>query len=406
MRYGGRVKGLRPLTPSPAQVISGPVLTEGRKLKTENGITSARRRFKHIWVEEAAWNYPMTRRVLARLPGLPVTIIPDREALRPRNADPAEWLGEAKTTLLLAVQKGPFWRTCPGTKDYLCCGYQVLQVALNCPFDCTYCILQGYVNLPAVTVFVNVEDLQAELRARWTEAPDRIWRLGTGEFGDSLALDELTGLHEALVPMLAQNPKAFLEIKSKWHYLEHLLPLGPNPQVIFAWSLNPPELIREAEQGTASLKTRLKAAQHAAAAGFRLAFHFDPLIVFPGWEKAYRRTVTQLGAAASGADVAWVSLGTLRFLPPLRQITFDRFPRSRLGSEEMVRAPDGKLRYFKNLRVEMYARMREWLTEVIPGVQIYLCMESPRVWREVFGFAPEGEELARLLDSRLFPGGS
>uniref|UniRef100_A0A7C3Z137 DNA photolyase n=1 Tax=Desulfobacca acetoxidans TaxID=60893 RepID=A0A7C3Z137_9BACT len=354
-------------------------------------------------VEEAARDYPLTRRVLERLHRVPVTLIPDREVLRPREAAPGKWLHKAKTTLLLALQKGPFWRACPGTKDYLCCGYQVLQVALNCPFDCTYCILQGYINLPAVTVFVNLEDLQAELAARWAAEPGRIWRLGTGEFGDSLALDDLTGLHESLLPLFARHSQAFLEIKSKWHRVEHLLPLGPNPQVIFAWSLNPPELVQEAEHGTASLEARLKAARQAAAAGFRLAFHFDPLIFFPGWEEAYRRTVERLGAIASATDAAWVSLGALRLLPPLRRIIFSRFPRSRLGAEEMVRAPDGKLRYFKSLRVEMYGRLREWLAEALPGVQIYLCMESPRVWREVFGYAPEGVELARLLDSRLSP---
>jgi spore photoproduct lyase len=360
-------------------------------------------RFKRILVEEAAWDYAMTQRVLARLPGVPVSLIPDREVLRPEIANPAAWLGESKTTLLLAVQKGPFWRACPGTREYLCCGYQVLQVALNCPFDCSYCILQGYVNLPAVTVFVNVEDLQAELQARWSETPDRVWRLGTGEFGDSLALDQLTGLHERLIPLFAHRANTILEIKSKWHQVEHLLPLGPNPQVIFAWSLNPPELVQEAEHGTASLRARLRAATQAGSAGFRLAFHFDPLIHFPGWEKAYKRTVDHLGAAAAAADVAWISLGALRFPPHLRQIIFARFPHSRLGSEEMVRALDGKLRYFKDLRVEMYSRLREWLGEVLPGVQIYLCMESPRVWREVLGSAPEGEELAHTLDGRLFP---
>lgn len=360
-------------------------------------------RIKQIWVEDAARDYPMTRRVLARLPGTPVTVIPDREALRPQQADPAAWLAAAKTTLLLAVQKGPFWRACPGTKDYICCGYQVLQTTLNCPFDCTYCILQGYVNLPAVTLFVNVEDVQAELAAGFAQTPDRVWRLGTGEFGDSLALDELTGLHEALMPLFARHPRAFLEIKTKSQRLEHLLPQGPNPQVIFAWSLNPPAVAREAERGAAPLQARLQAARRAGAAGFPLAFHFDPLIYFPGWEEAYRRTVEQLGAAAAGADVVWVSLGCLRLLPPLRRIIWARFPTSRLAAEEFVRAPDGKLRYFKDLRVEMYGRLREWLNEVLPGALIYLCMESPRVWREVFGFAPEGEELARRLDGRLSP---
>ena len=207
----------------------------------------------------------------------------------------ARWLPEAKSTLLLAVQKGPFRRPCPGTRDYICCGYQVLQVTVNCPMDCTYCVLQGYVNVPAITIFVNVEDLLAELTSGWAENPGEVWRLGTGEFGDSLALDSLTGLNERLIPWFAGRPRALLEIKSKRPVDEDLLALGPNPRVVFAWSLNPEEVIGGEEKLTAPLAARLRAAERAAAAGFRIAFHFDPLIYFPGWEEAYRRTVARLG---------------------------------------------------------------------------------------------------------------
>lgn len=355
-------------------------------------------------MEAGARDYEMTRRVLGRLSGAPVEFIQDRQSLSRGSAAGASALAAAKTTLLLAVQKGPFWRSCPGTKDYLCCGYQVLQVALNCPYDCTYCILQGYVNVPAITVFVNMEDLAAELRRRWEETPDRVWRLGTGEFGDSLALEELTGLHEALLPLFARRPRALLEIKSKGTGLENLLGLGPNPQAVLAWSLNPPEIVRQEERFTASLGARLRAARLAASAGFRLAFHFDPIIYFPGWEAAYHRTVELLGRAVSPRDIVWISLGALRFLPPLRRLILGRFPASRLAAAEMVRAPDGKLRYFWGLRLEMYARLREWLTQAVPGALVYLCMESPRVWRGVFGSCPDGEGLAHMLDGQVSPG--
>jgi spore photoproduct lyase len=351
-------------------------------------------------VEKDAWNYDMTRRILAHLPGMPVEEIPDRAALKLHPNNPADWLAASKSTLLLAVQKGPFWRPCPGTRDYICCGYQTLQVTLNCPFDCTYCILQGYVNLPATVIFVNTEDLLAELAARWAESPAKIWRLGTGEFGDSLALDDLMGLNERLIPFFARRPGAVLEIKTKWHRLEHLLPLGPNGQVIFAWSLNPQAVVRDHELGAAALSARLKAARQAEAAGFRLAFHFDPIIYYPGWEAAYRETVAQLAEAASPANIAWISLGALRFLPPLRRTILNRFPASRIASEEMAPAPDGKLRYFKTLRLELYARLREWLREALPGVELYLCMESPRIWQEVFGASPTEAELGQRLDER------
>jgi spore photoproduct lyase len=359
---------------------------------------------KRILVEKEAVGYPMTRRILARLPHAIVEVIADRETLKATARHRELWLPEAKSTLLLAVQKGPFWRPCPGTRDYICCGYQVLQVTLNCPMDCTYCVLQGYVNVPAITVFVNLDDLFEELANRRAEKPDHLWRLGTGEFGDSLALDDLMGLNESLIPHFNGQSQAVLEIKSKWPHPDHLLSLGPNPMVIFAWSLNPPEIIAREEKFAAPLEQRLEAASRAAAAGFRLAFHFDPLIYFPGWEEAYQRTVDHLARAVPTQAIAWISLGGLRFLPPLRQLILQRFPQSRIAAQEMVLAPDGKLRYFKSLRVEMYTRMREWLAPAAPETPIYLCMESPRVWREAFGFSPEGEGLSQWLDGRVVLG--
>jgi spore photoproduct lyase len=269
--------------------------------------------------------------------------------------------------------------------------------------DCTYCVLQSYVNIPAITIFVNVEDLFNELESRWVESPERVWRLGTGEFGDSLALDDLMGLNARLIPRFMGQKQAVLEIKSKRHDLDHLLTLGPNPQVIFAWSLNPPEIISREEKFAASLKLRLKAAGRAAEAGFRVAFHFDPLIYFPGWEKAYQQIVYELGTAVPSQAIAWISMGGLRLLPPLRHLILKRFTQTDIADQEMVLAPDGKLRYFKDLRVEMYARMREWFSQAAPEGLLYLCMESPRVWREVFGFTPNEDRLSRLLDGLVIP---
>ena len=108
--------------------------------------------------------------------------------------------------------------------------------------------------------------------------------------------------------------------------------------------------------------------------------------------------------AVPAASVAWISLGGLRFLPPMRQLLHERFPASTIAAFEMVRAPDGKLRYFKDLRIEMYGRMAEWLNAAVPGALLYLCMESPRIWQAVFGWQPRGEDLSRLLDDRVLSG--
>jgi len=168
----------------------------------------------------------------------------------------------------------------PGTRDYICCGYQVLQVTLNCPMDCTYCVLQGYVNVPAITVFVNVEDLLEELETPVAQHPDLVWRLGTGEFGDSLALDGLMGLNELLIPRLlpgAGHPGDQEQVAAA----RASALSGPQSPGHFRLVPHPAEIIPGEEKFAASLESRLQAAARAVAAGSGWPFTLTPDL-FPG----------------------------------------------------------------------------------------------------------------------------
>ena len=52
----------------------------------------------------------------------------------------------------------------------------------------------------------------------------------------------------------------------------------------------------------------------------------------------------------------------------------------------MVKGYDGKLRYFKKNRIEIYKKMNKWIKELGNNtVPVYLCMESAQVWKQVFG---------------------
>ena len=186
-------------------------------------------RIQRLVIEEAARDDPVTRRVRRLLAHLPAEIIPTKEALRLSSPLTPGDITKAKETLLLARQKGPFWRSCPGTKEYICCGYQILQVMTNCPMDCSYCVLQSYLNFPAMTVFTNWDDLWVEMEVNLAARTGAIQRLGTGEFGDSLALDELLGLNRKLIDFIRPWPNAVLEIKTKWHRVEPLCRWGPTP---------------------------------------------------------------------------------------------------------------------------------------------------------------------------------
>src|SRR5206468_1511878 len=96
-----------------------------------------------------------------------------------------------------------------------CCNYFVVNYASNCHLECTYCVLQAYLNNPALMIFTNLEDLMAEVRSRLEIAPARLLRIGTGELADSLALDEITQYSRRLIPFFATFSNAILELKTK-----------------------------------------------------------------------------------------------------------------------------------------------------------------------------------------------
>ncbi len=89
---------------------------------------------------------------------------------------------------------------------------------------------------------------------------------------------------------------------------------------------------------------------------------------------------------SSTRSIAWISLGGLRFMPSLRPLIHQRFPGSRIAAQEMVRAPDGKLRYFRHIREEMYRYLigmfRDRCGKDYSG-KIMLAMEPEYMWRSV-----------------------
>lgn len=102
--------------------------------------------------------------------------------------------------------------------------------------------------------------------------------------------------------------------------------------------------------------------------------------------------------------IAWISLGALRYLPSLKQIATARFPASRFFYQPVIDGLDGKRRYFRPERVEMYRFLvRELERRIAPSTCLYFCMESDSIWQEVFGYTPaEQGGVAAMLDRSLY----
>lgn len=356
-----------------------------------------------VIVEIGSEESPIFRNLKRALPHVPFTFVDNPQLSTSSLFASADPLEKGKGRLFLMRHKGNFLKKCPGSDGQVCCNYFVINFASNCPMECSYCYLQDYLaQNPALKVFSNVDDLIEEAGDLLGKHRRFFFRIGTGEITDSLALEPYIGFCAEVVPFFAEQPNVLLELKTKSDRVDGLLALNPKGRIVVSWSMNPQRVIDTDEHLTASFEERLAAARCCQEAGYKLGFHFDPMIEYLGWEEEYREMVETIFAAVDQRRIAWISMGVLRNTPGLKRVMRERFPSTRLLSGEQVLCPDGKMRYFQPLRVSMYRKMLRWIRNASPTVFVYLCMESREVWQQVFGFAPSCEkELGKAIGGRL-----
>ena len=340
--------------------------------------------------------------------------LPQVAAIRSRLDVPAEVVGNAqdvynevsgsgdpveagKSILFLTENQGRFIRSCPGTRYYTCCGYKILHIGTFCTLDCSYCILQSYFHPPVLQFFVNYEDMFSELDHLFSEK--RLSRIGTGEFTDSMIWESITDLSGQLVTRFARQSSSVLELKTKTVAVDGLKHLDHNRKTIVSWSLNTPRIIQTEERLTTSLSERFKASKRCESWGYPVAFHFDPMVIYDGCTEEYAAVAEQIFNYVSPENISWISLGSFRFMPSLKSTIQKRFQKSKIPYGEFISGLDGKMRYFKPLRIELYREVIARIRQSAPDVCVYFCMEDDEVWRKSMGFTPkEKGGLPTMLD--------
>ncbi|MBF0468096.1 MAG: DNA photolyase, partial [Desulfamplus sp.] len=214
---------------------------------------------------------------------------------------------KGKQTLYITENHGAIIKQCPGTSHYTCCDYTILHTGTFCTMDCSYCILQAYFHPPVLQYFAGQEKIFCALDGLF--AQDKTFRVGTGEFTDSLIWEKMSNLPARLVKKFAEQQSSksrravqsgsmsnysVLELKTKTVNVDSLKNIDHNRKTIIAWSLNTPSIIKSEEKNTASLGARLKAAKKCEQWGYRLAFHFDPLVIYDGCELEYKEVIKSI----------------------------------------------------------------------------------------------------------------
>jgi spore photoproduct lyase len=327
-----------------------------------------------LYIHSSVGDHPKVREILKRFKGRVIRY--EQESL------PADgWL--------ITRQKGAFLKPCPGQKGYCCCNLWVLETGLGCPFDCEYCALQAYQESRTLILHANIEDAVQEILKFNGK------RLTTGEFSDSLALEE----HFPVLPEVlgaCRKTGVTLELKTKSDFIGPLLKLDSPPNLIVGFSLAPPEMHQALEKNVPHPHRRIEAAAALARKGFRLSFHFDPIL--PGFD--YAPLIEKLSGAVPEKSVAWISLGVFRFPKKAFDTILRQHPDTHLFQGEYYPSSDGKFRLFRPEREKLFKAVHDLFRTRWEDAFIYLCMEHPAVWTNVMGMEMTPARLAKLLDER------
>ncbi len=292
---------------------------------------------------------------------------------------------------------GEFIKQCPCSPETVECGYYNLNLHTGCPFDCTYCILQTYLESRSPVYFTNLDKMERELETVCREVKDL--RIGTGELSDSLAFDNDTKYSSKLLEIFSHFPKAVFEFKTKSNVVSNLLKFPAVPgNIVVAWSMNPQTIVDVEEPRTSSIKQRLEALREIQNRGYKIAIHFDPLLIYGNWQHLYTELIKQIGEVINPDKLAWWSIGALRFPASLKKYIF-RHSDSRLFEGELIKGFDNKYRYFRPLRRELFSFVIKKIKEIVStDAPVYLCMEDKEMWEDILpSIRPDKESVNSYL---------
>ncbi|MEO7427295.1 MAG: spore photoproduct lyase family protein [Fibrobacteria bacterium] len=280
--------------------------------------------------------------------------------------------------------KGRIFRLCPAASEKaVCCNLKVLNIVDNCAMACSYCVLQNHYDEAVIAVPVNLKAKLAEIQL----APEKRYRIGTGEYSDSLLWGNKNDILRDLCDFALANPNAIIELKTKSANVAWILENEIPPNVCCTWSLNPHIIIANEEHKTASLDRRLEAARLVADKGVKVGFHFHPMFYFEGWESEYQTLIARVIATFQPEEVLWVSLGCITLLKGFAQDFRLKFRHSKLLQMETETTPDGKITYAFAVREKLYRNALQALQPWQGSVFQYMCMEHKPMWDAVMGFA-------------------
>src|SRR3989338_1995903 len=116
-----------------------------------------------IYVDPKVQESPITQRVLKSFPNVQTELSCEQPTIHEEIRHYPDPLTEGKQRLWITKNRGGLVRKCGASTSSLnqlvCCNYYILDFSFNCHFECVYCFLQEYTNLPLMVIYANIDEM-------------------------------------------------------------------------------------------------------------------------------------------------------------------------------------------------------------------------------------------------------
>jgi spore photoproduct lyase len=323
-----------------------------------------------IYVEEEILDHPRTQFILGRLPKAKVVYCKKYSEIFNRKAQNFR-LQKENPALILAKKYGNLLLPIPPSYGIGRLQNYYFSHLLNCPFDCSYCFLQGMYRSAHYVLFVNYEDFQTAILNIVQKNSNQKTTIFSGYDGDSLALETITHFAKDFLPFFKNNCEIELELRTKSIQIASLLSSPSIENCIIAFSLNPKPVIETFEKNTPSLYLRLNAIQKLQKAGWQIGLRFDPVIYHMGFEENYRSLFYDVFSKINKEFLHSVTLGSFRLPKTIFRNMVELMPQNKLlafcslEQNEMVSFPS-------SFELPLMTFCKEELLKYIPENKLFL----------------------------------
>jgi spore photoproduct lyase len=325
-----------------------------------------------IYIEIAIREHPRVKKICQRFPN--ATLIacerygevfnPKAQNFRLQKQQPALILAEKYNNFVLPTPEG---YGIGATRNYY------FSHILNCLYDCRYCFLQGMYQSANYVLFVNYEDYQQQINHICQASASEPIHFFSGYDGDSLALEPITDFTTQFLPIFANIPNAWLELRTKSTQIRSLLTMEPLTRCIVAFSLSPHEIAQKVEAKAPTLVKRLEAMVKLQQHGWSLGLRFDPLIYHANYKALYQQLFAQVFAKINLQTIHSVSLGTFRLPKKYFKNIYKLYPKEKLFASPL-HCQQGNVSYKMELAQQMMDDCSRLLLNYIPQEKFFPCL--------------------------------